>query len=182
MVESLGKESEQISNIISVIKSIADQTNLLALNAAIEAARAGEQGRGFAVVADEVRSLAARTASSTLEITAMINAIQSGVAGAVSGMQLGVALVSDGAALADSAEKAVEHTVRKMSEVTGMVSEMSSALREQRSASEMIAKEVHHIAEMGEKNSAASSNATEAIARLHELSLNIQKMAGRFNT
>lgn len=181
VVESLGKESEQISNIINVIKSIADQTNLLALNAAIEAARAGEQGRGFAVVADEVRSLAARTASSTVEITTMINAIQAGVAGAVSGMQLGVALVGDGGVLADNAERAVGQTVAKMTEVTHMVSEMSSALREQRTASEMIAKEVHHISEMGEKNNMASENTTQAIARLHDLSSNIQKMASRFS-
>lgn len=181
VVESLGKESEQISNIINVIKSIADQTNLLALNAAIEAARAGEQGRGFAVVADEVRSLAARTASSTLEITSMISAIQNGVAGAVTGMQSGVALVSDGGVLADNAEKAVEQSVVKISEVTTMVSEMTSALREQRTASEMIAKEIHHIAEMGVQNNAASENTNEAIARLNDLSVNIQKMVSRFN-
>jgi methyl-accepting chemotaxis protein len=181
VVESLGQESEQISNIVSVIKSIADQTNLLALNAAIEAARAGEQGRGFAVVADEVRSLAARTASSTLEITSMINAIQKGVAGAVSGMQSGVALVGDGGTLAYNAEKAVEQSVIKISEVTSMVSEMTFALREQRLASEMIAKEVHHIAEMGEQNSLASMNTTNSIAQLNELSINIQKMVSRFH-
>jgi methyl-accepting chemotaxis protein len=180
VVESLGNESTRISDIINVIKGVADQTNLLALNAAIEAARAGEQGRGFAVVADEVRSLAARTASSTLEITAMISAIQKGVAGAVTGMQSGVVLVGEGASLAEGAEHAVDSAAKKIAEVASMVSEMSSALHEQRTASELIARQVHHIANMGEQNNIASVNTTRAIESLNELSLDMQNIVSRF--
>jgi len=180
IVQSLGNESEQISNIISVIRGIADQTNLLALNAAIEAARAGEQGRGFAVVADEVRSLAARTASSTQEISAMIGSIQDRIADAVSGMESSVNFVGEGGNLANNAEDAVALTAQKINEVAQMVSEISAALQEQRHASEIIANQIHQVAQIAEHNNQASTETTTSIEELSSLSKKLHVLVSSF--
>ncbi|MBI2275880.1 MAG: methyl-accepting chemotaxis protein [Dechloromonas sp.] len=162
-VEALGQQSDQISAIVGTIKDIADQTNLLALNAAIEAARAGEAGRGFAVVADEVRKLAERTAKSTQEIAGMISAIQSGTATAVSSMKRGVERVAAGVDQAQLAGSTIGLVQIQSRQVVGAVSEITVALREQASASTEIARNVERIAQMAEQNnSAASGNAATA--------------------
>ncbi|MBU2280756.1 MAG: methyl-accepting chemotaxis protein, partial [Gammaproteobacteria bacterium] len=130
-MEELGKQSEQISNIVSVIKGIADQTNLLALNAAIEAARAGEQGRGFAVVADEVRMLAQRTTQSTSEISSMIGLILSGTSDAVGQMGTGVVQVNQGVELAAQAGSAIAEIQQSFKQVLSVIEQISLSLNEQ---------------------------------------------------
>jgi methyl-accepting chemotaxis protein len=168
-IQAVGENSQKISSIVQVIKDVADQTNLLALNAAIEAARAGEQGRGFAVVADEVRKLAERTAKATTEISDMIDAVQNSANVAVGTMQQSVSRVERGLDLAHKASDSMVGIGDGAQRVVTAVNEISNALSEQSAASNDIAANVEKIAQMSEENSAATREAADTAHKLGQL-------------
>ncbi len=182
IVEDLGHRSDQITSIVNTIREIADQTNLLALNAAIEAARAGEQGRGFAVVADEVRKLAERTSLSTTEIADMVTKIQSGTRSAVSSMQEGVAKVGNGVQLANQAGDSIERIRDGAQRVTFVVNGISDSISEQSHASNDIAQKLETIAQMSEESAIAVRHTADAARRLHALSNELHEAVARFRT
>lgn len=179
-IENLGEQSNQISTIVNVIKEIADQTNLLALNAAIEAARAGEQGRGFAVVADEVRKLAERTAQSTQEVTQMIASIQESSQAAVAGMAVMLGQVDDGVALSQQAGEAITKIKVESDQVTRTVSDISTALEEQSKASNDIASHIENVSQMTERNSTAAVLTSIAATDLETLADDMRMTVNRF--
>jgi methyl-accepting chemotaxis protein len=180
IIEELGRDAERISAIAGAIREIADQTNLLALNAAIEAARAGEQGRGFAVVADEVRKLAERTSQQTGEITNMISSIQGSSGKAVASMKAGVARVAEGVLLSQQAGDSISRVQEGSSQLLTMVNEISVALREQSVASQEIAKNVEHIAHMSESNSAAVDSVAKTAKTLKSMAEELQRDVASF--
>lgn len=179
-VASLGTRSQQISAIVDVIKEIADQTNLLALNAAIEAARAGEHGRGFAVVADEVRKLSERTASSTKEIHSMIQGIQQETGGALTSMQAVNHQVQEGVARAQKAAATLESIDAEARRVEAMVQDISAGAREQSAAAGEIAGHIERIARMAEENASAVVQASAAACDLADLAEKLSADIGRF--
>lgn len=179
-VRTLGRSSAQIGQIISVIDDIADQTNLLALNAAIEAARAGEQGRGFAVVADEVRKLAERTTTATKEIADMIQKIQNDTGDAVRSMEQGTAEVDNGIKLADAAGSSLRGIVSMSQTVTDMVAQIASASELQASASEQISKSVDGISSVARETATGIQQIARTAEDLNRLTENLQELIGQF--
>ncbi|CAG0993930.1 Methyl-accepting chemotaxis protein II [Burkholderiales bacterium] len=167
-IQDMGENSQKISSIVQVIKDVAEQTNLLALNAAIEAARAGEQGRGFAVVADEVRKLAERSAAATGEIRQMIEAVQSSAQAGVETMQTAVSRVDEGVNLAQRATDAMLAIRDGAKQVVEAVNEIANALKEQSIASNDIASNVEKIAQMSEENNAATQEVADTALRLEK--------------
>ena len=180
-ITSLSQRTAEISSIVKVIKEIADQTNLLALNAAIEAARAGEQGRGFAVVADEVRKLAERTAGATEEITTMISTIQASMRTAVDTMGSGSSQVGHGVALASRAGNALADINSGSRDVLDMVHDIASAVQEQTVASHQIAENIERISLMAQdSNVSIGQMATEA-ATLGDVSGRLKEAISLFS-
>jgi methyl-accepting chemotaxis protein len=179
-IHNLGKSSDQIGEIIGVIDHIADQTNLLALNAAIEAARAGEQGRGFAVVADEVRKLAEQTTKATKQIAGMVQQIQTDSHSAVRTMSDATKQVDEGIVLADRAGTSLHDIVEISQKVTHMVSQIAVANEEQSSTSEQISKNMEAIASVTQQTASGTQQIARAAEDLNRLTETLQQLVNKF--
>lgn len=179
-IEQLSKSSDQIGKIIAVIDDIADQTNLLALNAAIEAARAGEQGRGFAVVADEVRKLAERTTKATKEIAHMIETVQQETKTAVNQMQAGTKQVDEGEATTSKAGTSLKEIITAAQHVGDMISQIATAATQQSCTAEQISTNVEQIAKITTESAAGAQQSARACEELSHLALDLQQLVGGF--
>lgn len=179
-VGELGKNSDQIGEIIQVIDDIADQTNLLALNAAIEAARAGEQGRGFAVVADEVRKLAERTTKATKEIANMIVQIQKDTKNAVESMEEGTQEVNKGKELASKAGTVLEDLIQGASKVVDIAVQVAAASEEQSVSAEQISRNIEAIANVTEQSATGTQQIAHSSEDLLSMTEKLQKLISKF--
>jgi methyl-accepting chemotaxis protein len=180
IIESLGERSDQIGAIVATIEDIADQTNLLALNAAIEAARAGEQGRGFAVVADEVRALAERTTRATKEISDMIKAIQNQTRAAIVSMEEGVKDTERGIAEAAQLEGSLHEILERVNDVSMQVSQIATAAEEQTATTNEITNNIHQISQVVQDTSRGAHESAGAAQQMSHLAEGLQSLVRRF--
>lgn len=178
----LSRDSEQIGKVIDVIKAVAEQTNLLALNAAIEAARAGEQGRGFAVVADEVRSLAQRTQDSTKEIEALIVTLQQGAQSASTLMASSRERTLDTVVLAQKAELAITEINQSIGTIQEMSLQISAAAEQQSAVADEINRSIVSVRDVADQSAVASEESAAATVELASLGQDLQRMTAHFRT